>query len=55
MLSEYFLSGRFSKEPKNRTCRLADAYHEVLKKAHSNSSTVITPSELKSAVARRAP
>jgi ubiquitin carboxyl-terminal hydrolase 8 len=54
MLSEYFMSGRFSKEQKHRSCRLAEAYYETLKKAHSSGS-VITPSDLKSAVARRAP
>jgi hypothetical protein len=50
-LTEYFLQ-KFSDEKKQRPCRMAESYYDLLRKARKSKGGVITPSDLKSQVSR---
>ena len=50
-LTEYFLTD-FQNEKKLRSCRMAESYFDLLRKARKNKNGVVTPSDLKSQVSR---
>lgn len=54
-LTEYFAGKNgFTAEQKLRSCKLADSYYDLLRKARKNKGGVLTPSDLKSQVSRTA-
>lgn len=50
-LTDYF-TNKFHKERHNRSTRLAETYAELIRACRTSSGSAVTPSALKSAVAR---